>query len=234
MMNSSARRTGWLYRNTAEPEDIFILGESNLLEFSMHPVLATAAEIVAAAESRARTILVDAEEKAAGLIAEAQTSSLTVLRTAHDDGFESGHREAAGEVEQLLALVRAAAADGKAVRDGLAAQAANVVATATGLALRRLTADYYEFDPERTAQICAEALRAASGQEVLALRVNPAVASSVQVALVDSAAYVRPDDSVAIGGCIIDLRHGTLDATLDARLSLMEMALLRAAGGDSE
>jgi flagellar biosynthesis/type III secretory pathway protein FliH len=42
---------------------------------------------------------------------------------------------------------------------------------------------------------------------------------------------VRPDDAVEAGGCIIDLRNGTIDATLDARLSLMELAL-REAGGE--
>jgi flagellar biosynthesis/type III secretory pathway protein FliH len=53
---------------------------------------------------------------------------------------------------------------------------------------------------------------------------------SIQAWLADAARYVRPDEGVAIGGCIIDLRNGTLDASLDARLSLMDLALGEAAG----
>jgi flagellar biosynthesis/type III secretory pathway protein FliH len=33
-----------------------------------------------------------------------------------------------------------------------------------------------------------------------------------------------------MGGCLIDVRNGTIDASLDTRLSLMELAL-RDAGG---
>jgi flagellar biosynthesis/type III secretory pathway protein FliH len=35
---------------------------------------------------------------------------------------------------------------------------------------------------------------------------------------------------VAIGGCLVDVRDGLIDATVDARLDLMELAL-SAAGG---
>jgi len=230
-MSSSARRTGRLFRNAPEPEDIFVLGESRLLEFPAHAAMATAAEVVAAAEARAGRIVREAEEQAERMRTEANAAIDSVRSAAQSAGYEAGHREAADEVERLLAVVRVAASDGKAIRDSLAAQAAQVVATATGLAVRRITAEYYAADAERTVHICEEALRAASGQAVVSLRVNPAVVPAVQAALIDAAASARPDESVAIGGCIVDLRHGTLDATLDARLSMMDAALMRAAGG---
>ena len=90
--------------------------------------------------------------------------------------------------------------------------------------------EMYEADPGRTARICADALRAASGQEVLAIRVNPGVVDSVRAALHGAEEYVRPDQGIAIGGCIIDLENGTIDATLDARLTLIEAALADAGG----
>ena len=65
---------------------------------------------------------------------------------------------------------------------------------------------------------------------MIAIRVHPALAGAVSASLTSSGGYVRPDETVAIGGCIIDLRMGTLDATLDARLSMLELALAEAGG----
>lgn len=232
-MSLSARRPAQVFHHAAEPEDVFIVGETARPSYPAHSSLATAAELVAAAEARAIQLTEAAEERALEIIARATAEAAGVTAAARREGFEAGHTAADGEVSGLLAIVRAAATEGIAIRDGLAGQAASVIATAAGLALRTLTGEFYAADPARTATICAEALRAASGQEVLGLRVNPAVVPAVQASLIDAAAYVRPDESIEIGGCVIDLRHGTLDATLDARLSLMERALQRAAGGES-
>ena len=127
-------------------------------------------------------------------------------------------------------LVRAACKDGKAVRDQVAETSMSLLAEAVALATRRIAGEWYDADPRRTASICAEALRAASGQEVLSLACTPRSRSSY-VATLGSAGYVRPDDAVEIGGCLVDLASGTIDATLDSRLSLLELGLQHAAGG---
>ena len=77
----------------------------------------------------------------------------------------------------------------------------------------------------------SDAVRSAAGQEILSIRVNPGALDRVRASLVDVAGYVQPDDGIELGGCVIDLRDGTIDATLDARLDLMELALTSAAGG---
>ena len=233
-MSWSAKRSGQVFHQLAEPEEVFVLGETARLSYPTHAALATAAELVAAAEARAIELKVEAERQASEIIAAAWQAADNVTATARQEGFAAGHSAAAAEVGDILALIRAAAVEGKAIRDGLAAQAATVVATATALAVRKLTGDFYEAAPARTAEICGEALRAASGQEVLSLRVNPAVVPAVQASLAGTASYVLPDELIEIGGCIVDLRHGTLDATLETRLSLMEIALQRAAGGMSQ
>ncbi len=229
-MNSSVRRSGRLLRTTTEPGEVFVLGETSRAAIPTHGALATVEEVLSAANARATAIIAAAEQRAAEIERAAQSSFDDVRNLAYGEGFQQGMTAAMEEAERCLAVVREAAAAGKAVRDGLAEQSATVVARAAMLALRRITADYYEADPERTALICEEAIRAASGQEILTLRVNPAVAGAVQATLVDAARYVRPDEAVAVGGCVIDLRNGTLDATLDARLDLMELALARSSG----
>jgi flagellar biosynthesis/type III secretory pathway protein FliH len=223
-----------VFHHAAEPEDVFILGETSRLSYPTHAALATAAELVAAAEARAVALVEEAEDRAAEMLTTARKTAASVTADARNEGLSIGRAEAEAEAVELLKLVRIAAADGKRIRDNLAEQAATVIASATGIALRKLTGEYYEADPGRTAAICTEALRAASGQEVLALRVNPFVVPAVQATLRGTAAYVVPDGAVEIGGCIVDLRHGTLDASIESRLSLMEFSLRRAAGGESQ
>jgi flagellar biosynthesis/type III secretory pathway protein FliH len=67
----------------------------------------------------------------------------------------------------------------------------------------------------------------------VSIRLHPDVAGRVEVSLPDAARYIVPDEGVAVGGCIVDLAHGRIDATLDTRLSLMELAL-KHAGGEVE
>jgi flagellar biosynthesis/type III secretory pathway protein FliH len=230
---SSSHKAGRVIRAARSEDDVFVLGET-VRSVPAPAAIATATEVLAAAERQAADILALARSEADTLVANAQAEAATIETTAREtgyrEGFAAGRQAALAELEQCLALARQAASEGKAIRDSVAEQSAAVVARATALATRRIVGEYYEADPERTALACADALRAAAGQEILAIRVHPGVAGSVQATLVDVAAYIRPDESVAIGGCIIDLRHGTLDATLDARLSLMDLALNEAGG----
>ncbi len=232
-MSLSVRRANLVFHHAAEPEDVFIVGESGRLSYPVHEALATVAELIASAEARAVTLVEAAEQRAIGMLAAAQAAVDAVTATARQEGLSVGRAEAEADASDLLSLIRAAAVDGKAIRDSLALQSAAVVASATAIALRKLTAGYYEADPARTADVCEEALRAASGQEVLALRVNPLVVPSVQARVRTATGYIVPDESVEIGGCVLDLRYGTLDASLDARFSLMELALQRATGAEA-
>ena len=73
--------------------------------------------------------------------------------------------------------------------------------------------------------MCRRALEAVSGQEVLRIRVAPTASGAVGASLGEAASYVVPDGAVALGGCVIDLRNGTLDASLDGRLDQLDEAL---------
>ena len=232
---SSLARPGRVIRAAPRDEDdegVFILGEPAQRAFPSPGVLTTAGEVVAASQLHAERIVVEAHEQAAAIVAAAAESAESVRQAAYDAGYEAGRQQGASEVAEYVDVARRAANEGKTVRDALAGQAASVVGRAVALALRRITAEYYEADPSRTAAVVAEALRAASGQEILSIRVNAGLVEAITSALSDVASYVRPDNGVAIGGCVIDLRNGTIDASLDARLDLMTLAL-RDAGGEA-
>ena len=130
----------------------------------------------------------------------------------------------------MHAAIRQAAADGLAIRNAMIDEATPAMANAISLAARRVVGAAYQADPSLTADACADAVRAAAGQQILSIRVAPEALDAVRATLVDLADYVRPDSAIAAGGCVVDLKNGTLDATLDARLDLMELAL-KAAGG---
>jgi flagellar biosynthesis/type III secretory pathway protein FliH len=226
-MNSSAK-PGRVFRAAPrdEGDEVFVLGETVRQTFPGESPVATVTDILAAADRRAAGIVAAAEATATAILAKAASS----VAAARAEGAAAGQAEAEAEIRELVELVRSAAREGKAIRDGIASQAASVIARATMLATRHIVGDYYEADPGQTAAACADALRAASGQEIVAVRVNPALVTRLQAALVDAASYIRPDEAIEVGGCIIDLRQGTLDATLETRLSLMETALAEASG----
>jgi len=229
-MSSWANPSGRVFRVTRELDEVFI-GSDSAREASPVPgAFATASEVIAAAEDRAAALLAAAEQEAARLVAAGQAQQASTRGQAYNEGYEAGRVQALSEFTGALDIARQAAAEGKAIRDSIAGQSAAVVARAVALATRRIVGEYYQAEPSRTALVCAEALRAAAGQEVLAIRVHSGVAAAVRASLADAAQYVRPDGAVDIGGCVIDLRHGTIDATLDARLSLMELALAEAGG----
>lgn len=231
---SSLVRPGRVLRTADEPEEVFILGESVRANMPALPPVARASELLRSAGNQSDEMIARAERTAREIVEEAERRAGEVRSTAYADGFEAGRAAAIQEFSAYVALACQASSDGKALRDGVAEQSLALIARATGLAVRKIVGEYYEADPARTAAACAEALRAASGQQILSIRVHPGLVAQVQAALVDVADYIRPDDAVEIGGCVVDLQHGTIDASLDARLSLMELALREAAGGEVE
>jgi flagellar biosynthesis/type III secretory pathway protein FliH len=229
MMNSSARPPRVIRSAAARAEaDVFVVGTSTPA-IPIDATVATAEAILAAAQARAAELIAAAEDEAARILA----TTGARLAEAADRGFADGLARAESECSDLLELLRAAAREGLAIRDQVAASSSALLTNAVILATRRLVGQAYAADPALTAVACEEAVRSAAGQEILSIRVNPEAEASVTAALGDLGAYVRPDASIHVGGCIVDLRNGTIDATLDARLQLAELAIRRATGADT-
>ncbi len=227
-------KPGRVLRDASADDEVFVLAEQSRPAMHIPGALARAEDLLAAAERDAAQLLADARARANAILEEATATATLVRDTAyqegHREGYAAGEQAARAELEQCLELVRHAAAEGKAIRDSIVDEASAVIARAVSIATRRIVADYYAADPERTASAVADALRAAAGQQIVSIRVNPAVEHTVRSRLADAAAYVRPDSAIEIGGCAIDLQHGTIDATLDTRLSLLDAALADAGG----
>lgn len=186
--------------------------------------------LIDGAKRRAESIVAQAEADGAAIIARAEAEAESVRAAGFQDGVTAGQRGAEGEASAHLGTIQAAAREGIAIRDAMIEEAMPVIARAVAMACRRVVGAAFEADPSLTAAACADAVRTAAGQQILSIRVNPGALDVVKADLVDVAEYVQPDDGVELGGCIIDLRNGTIDATLDSRLELMELALHSAGG----
>ncbi len=226
-MSSSSRRR---VLRAAETAGEVFLSSGGSRRLPLAEPYARAEEILAAAEARAAELLAAAEAEAARIRSTADAAREQARREGFTAGFAAGEEQARREAEQWLQLLCAAAQEGKAIRDQIAGQALAVVARAVELAVRRLATEWFEADPARTLAVCQEALRAAAGDEVLVVRVHPSVAPLVEAALSEGAPAVQPDDGVSLGGCVIDLRNGRIEATLDARIEALAEALRRASG----
>jgi flagellar biosynthesis/type III secretory pathway protein FliH len=227
-MSSSVSRR--IYRAAEAEDDVYVVGEGVRRFVPADETVTTVSSLLDGARRRAGQIVAEAEARAAGLIAQAEAECDRIREEAFEAGRAAGSSAGEGAITAQLDVIRAAAADGLALRNAMIEDAMPTIARAVALACRRVVGAAFEADPSLTAEACAEAVRSAAGQQILAIRVNPGVAEDVRASLVDVADYVRPDDGIEIGGCIIDVQNGTIDATLDARLSLMELGL-RAAGG---
>lgn len=226
---SSLARPSRVIRSAPSEDEVFVLGESTRRTLPVTGPMATADEIVAGASRQAAAIIAEAHQQAAAITAQAASVREAARAAGHAEGLATALDEASG----LIDLLRTAASAGSAIRDQVAAEASEVITRAVLLAVRRIIGEHYAGDPARTTAAVADAVRAASGQEILSIRIHPDAEAPVTAALVDLAGYVRPDESVDAGGCVIDLRNGTIDATIDTRLSLMELAIGASSGAAS-
>ncbi len=233
-MSSLARPPRVIRSAAAHDDDVVVLGgvpQRQALP-GVGPV-ATAAQILSAADTRSSEVLASAEARAAAIVAEAHAQAAAIAAEAREQGAQQGFAAAQAQAEQLLALLQDAAAEGATIRDQVAAESMSVITRAVLVAVRRIVGEYYDEDPTRTVAAISDALRSASSQEIVAIRVNPAIEPAVKATLVDVAHYVRPDEAVEVGGCLVDLRNGHIDATLDSRVALMELAIRNASGEEA-
>lgn len=233
-MSSSASRRIFRSAEAEAEEEVYVVGEALRLVVNADGPLATVSGLIDGARRHAEAARVSAETEASELVArsrgEAEAIAEAARRQGYAEGLAAGRAAAEADAAAHLATIRVAAAEGLAVRQAMVEEAMPAIARAVAMATRRIVGGAYEADPALVAEACAEAVRSAAGQQILSIRVHPGSLEQLRAGLVDVAGYLRPDEGVELGGCVIDLRNGSIDATIDARLSLMELALLSAGG----
>lgn len=231
-MSLSANRR--IFRSDSAGDDVFVVGGPLRDSVPSEGPLTTVSDMLDGAKRRSEHTITAAEQQAAEIVAAARAEAGAIREAARAEGYSAGladgRSHAQGEAAAMVEVIRQAADEGIAIRDNMIEDAMPSIARAVMMAARRVIGAAYESDPSLTADACADAVRAAAGQQILSIRVSPDAYESVRAALVDFNDYIRPDTGVAMGGCIVDLRNGTIDATLDSRLDLMDLALQTAGG----
>ncbi len=176
-----------------------------------------AAEIVEEARREAETLIRQAREQAAAARLEAYEEGLSRGR---DDGLAAIEQRLSGAME----LVLIAATEAKQLRDLVLR---NTERDAIELVLevaRRVLGELVATDPSLAVDLAERALARAGNQNVLRLRVNPERRQIVSTAFIDrfdasgNPIEVAGDEQIDLGGCIVDLRAGTVDARLDTQI----------------
>ena len=99
----------------------------------------------------------------------------------------------------------------------------------------KILGDELREDPQRAANAVAEALKSARQANNITIRVHPDASDGVEQRLDDLRAGAAPgamftvkgDESIALGGCVIQTEFGTVDAQLESQLRCLEDLLVR-------
>jgi len=198
-----------------------------------------------------------ARQQGEQLLARTAIEAEGIRRRAHAEGLAAGQRDGLAAAQQLIesrAAEIAAQQSQEKLRTVLPAfqllarsleierdrwishweqAAVELSATIAGKILRQELSRR----PELAAEIIREALQLAAGQIHLKLRMHPAdielLHEAGQEALARLAsigeAELVPDESISRGGCVIETRHGVIDARLETQLERITLELLEGA-----
>ncbi len=198
-------------------------------------------ETAAAATAESADIVAAAHERAEHLVREAALEAASIRHEAYAEGREEGARDgvalARAELTDQMALLQQALQDSKAIRDRLLWAAEQEIIELVLAATRAVVGEHARLDPALAVETVERALDRAGSQNVVAIRIHPERHELIEAHLTELHGTpppfeVRADDTVAVGGCVIDTQSGQVDARLDVQLD--EIArLLREALPDS-
>jgi flagellar assembly protein FliH len=188
------------------------------------------------------------------ILAEANAASDEIRRRAQAEGIAAGQREGLAAARDLVES-RAAEIAARQVQEQLrtvlpafqaAAQALHVerdrwLADWEGAAVKlsaaiagRILHRELDRQPELGLAIIRESLQLAAGQPRIQLHLHPLDFDQLHVSGTEAVttlasigeATLVPDESVARGGCLIETRHGVIDARLETQLERITNELL--------
>lgn len=220
-----------LIRNSRQRDDavVYTGGESGGAR------LVAAEDTLTESHTVATTIIAEATEQAEQLLAAARGDIAALRVQAYEEGFRQGHAEAAAAVEERvrghLELLSIAAADVKTMR---ALVLRNTERDAIELVLdivRKILGERAAADPLYAVELAEQALARAGNQNVVRIRVHPERREIVAAAFAErhdaagNAIEVADDQRLDLGGCVIDLRAGLVDASISTQFEETSRAL---------
>ena len=184
-------------------------------------------EVEAAATDEAASIVERAQVHADELVGTAALESAAIRHEAYAEGREQGHLDgvalARAELAESMALLQAALSESKSVRDRLLWAAEHEIVELVIAATRAVVGEQARLDPAFAVDVVERALARAGSQNVVVLRLHPTRLELVEARLTERHGApplfeLRGDESIEVGGCIVDTSTGEIDARLDVQL----------------
>jgi flagellar assembly protein FliH len=191
--------------------------------------------------SRIPRAVMDASQEAKETIAKARAEAEAIVRAAHaeretlfGESRERGYAEGIDKWNDALVEARSARTHYLAKNETVLVQLAMAVA-------RKIVGDTASIDPGAVLYSAREAIRSAHGEQKITLRVRPEDESIMRQQVVElkrsnsdiGEIQVVADQSITLGGCIVESPLGTIDAQFSTQLQSLERALLRGADAGS-
>jgi flagellar assembly protein FliH len=188
------------------------------------------------------------------LLAEAQAAADEVRRKAHAEGLAAGQREGLAQAQELvearaaqvaarltqeqlqtvLPAFRAAAAALEIEKDRWLATWEGAAVKLSATIAEKILRHELSRQPELAGPVVREALQLAAGQPHIKLHLHPDDLDQLKecghevvgrLAALGEATLV-PDESISRGGCLIETRHGVIDARLETQIERITSELL--------
>jgi flagellar assembly protein FliH len=201
------------------------------------------------AKAEAEAILAEASNEASQRLAQAEKMIDQIKEQAHQEGYQAGYEhgvkqgieqgKAAG-LEIVKNKIESASEQANNILANAEKQAGQtlfraehqIVEIALGIA-RKILVREIEENPMTILPVVRAALEKIRDQEEVTIRANPEDIEIVnhakrdlqQIIGGDKRLTITPDHTVNPGGCVIDTKNGTVDASIDTQFQLIKQAL---------
>ncbi len=175
----------------------------------------------------AASIVEQARQRADELVRAAASQSKALQHDAYEEGRTAGYADgvaaARAELAEALAVVQYAGREAKAIRDTLLSGAEREMIELVIDAAGRIIGERVANDPDLVIQTVQRALEHAGSQNVVRVRVHTDDLQTLTASVDEQYGATLPfevlgDNSVSVGGCVIDTDSGEIDARLDVQL----------------
>lgn len=185
-----------------------------------------------------KRLAIEARAEAERILRDAESHAARVRERAEREAADLRERTSSETREAALAEFTELIVEARARRDDALFEVEREVLRLSVRIAEKIIGREIKLDKETLADIVAAALLHARQHQTLAVRVNPADLPLVQAHRDRFDALTRarfvdfvPDPRVGAGGCVIESEAGTIDATIDTQLRVLERALLARTGG---
>ncbi|HEX9058717.1 MAG TPA: FliH/SctL family protein [Clostridia bacterium] len=191
-----------------------------------------AMEIVEKARQDAELIIKEAQYEADRIIEQAQSDSIIISEEARLKGYQEGMNEAGRKYEQLLSeaeeLKEKMKAEYYEILSGIESDVLDMILDIS----RKVIGNEIKVNPENILLLIKHAFEKCSNASGAVLRLSPVDYEYVinhreSLDSIDGAdeIEIKKDSSLKTGGCIIETDYGTLDASVETKLSKIEKEL---------